>query len=516
MDLADKTARSAVWMVAGKIIANLAGIVGTIIVINLLDRHNGTTEYGLATAAWLAVAVASQVTTLGIGQFIVVKAANRRDLAFHATVIHLVLGVVAMLGIYAFQDPIANWINAEGMGRFIPGLIVATMIDRLCLVPERVLMRSHDFRTVALARTAGDLVYVASAITIAALGGGGMAIVGANLARSGLRGAMFLRRADRRDWLLPTRLSFEKLKEIFSFSGAIWIAALSSFAARRCDNLIVSSFYGADVMGSYNVAYNLADNPPVVAEQAIDVLLPSYAQLEHSQRVRGLVRSLSLLSLITSPLVLGLGAVAPSLVGAFLGSGRAEVAPMLSVLAAMSLTRPLMWASAAFLQATDRPRILMVLELTTVTTMVIGLFTLGQISVIWACVAVGLATFMRVIVTALVLKRLHGVGLWAFFKPQLQPVAACLPMIGAVIGLRHLLAGPIGALATHLTAHGMSEAHAYRTGSAVSLLAEVVVGAVAYVLAARVVASGPFFDALNLIKRAIRSRRAPKPTPEAP
>src|SRR4051812_27268658 len=272
-------------MVLDKIVANLAGIVGTIVVINLLDRDDGTAEYGLATAAWLSVAVVSQVTTLGIGQFIVVKAANRRDLAFHATLIHVSLGVVAMVAIYLFQDRIADWINAQGMSRFIPGLIVATMIDRLCLVPERVLMRSHDFRTVALARTAGDLVYVGSAITISALGGGGMAIVGANLARSGLRGAMFLRRADRRDWFEPTPLSFAKVREIFSFSGAIWIAALSSFASRRCDNLIVSGFYGADVMGSYNVAYNLAENPPVVAEQAIDVLLPSYAQLEGSARV---------------------------------------------------------------------------------------------------------------------------------------------------------------------------------------------------------------------------------------
>lgn len=515
MSLAEKTARSAIWMVLGKFVANLAGIVGTIVVINLLDKQDGTAEYGLATAAWLTVAVVSQVTTLGIGQFIVVKAKGRDDLAFHATVIHFTLGIVAMAAVYAFQDPIAHWIKAEGMGEFIPGLMVATMIDRLCLVPERVLMRSHEFRTVAIARTAGDLLYVASAITIAALGGGGMAIVGANLARSGLRGAMFLRKAKRNEWLQPTPLSFAKVKEIFSFSGAIWIAALSSFASRRCDNLIVSGFYGADTMGSYNVAYNLAENPPVVAEQAIDVLLPSYAQLEGSARVRGLVRSLSLLSLITSPLVLGLGAVAPSLVNAFLGSGRAEVAPMLSVLCVMSVTRPLMWASAAFLQATDRPRILMVLELTTVITMVIGLVTLGRISVLWACVAVGLATLIRVIVTALVLKRLHGIGLWAFFFPQLQPVFACLPMAGAVIGVRYALAGPVEAIRDAFVNHGMTVAHAFRAGSAVSLLVEVVVGALVYVVAARVVAAGPFLDALGLIKRAVKRRRAPTTPPEA-
>jgi PST family polysaccharide transporter len=475
-------------MLLGKIVANVAGIVGTILVINLLDAGAGKAEYGLATAAWLVVATASQVSTLGIGQFVVVKARDRPDLAFHATLIHIALGVVAMTAVYAWREPIAHWIDADGMGRFVPGLVAASMIDRLSLVPERILMRTMSFRTVAVSRTVGDLLYVGIAIAVAALGGGGMAIVWANIARSAVRTLILVRRANRRDWLVPVKLHFSSVREIFTFSGPIWIAALSSFAARRCDNLIVSGYYGAEVMGSYNVAYNLADNPPVVAEQAIDVLLPSYARLEDDARVRGLVRSLSLLSLITSPLVLGLGAVAPSLVAAFLGPDRADVAPMLSVLAVMSLTRPLMWASAAYLQATDRPRILMVLEITTVVTMIAGLLTLGRISVIWACIAVGLATFVRVIITALVLKRIHGIGLWAFFRPQLMPVVACLPMVAAVVGVRHALGG-LG------------------LRPLVSLLVEVGVGGLAYVGAAWVVANPTFRDVLDLARRSAKRRR---------
>lgn len=476
-------------MLVGKLVANVAGIVGTIVVINLLDAHSGKAEYGLATAAWLVVATASQITTLGIGQFVVVKARDRPDLAFLATVIHVSLGVVSMIGVYIYRGPIGHWIDADGMDRFVLGLIVASMLDRVSLVPERVLMRSMNFRVVAISRTLGDLLFVAAAISIAALGGGGMAIVGANIVRSGTRAVIVIRSAPRADWLHPTRLRWSGVREIFTFSGPIWIAALSSFAARRCDNLIVSRFYGAEVMGSYNVAYNLAENPPVVAEQAIDVLLPSYAQLEPEARVRGLVRSLSLLSLITSPLVLGLGAVAPSLVAAFLKPDRADVAPMLSVLAVMSLTRPLMWASAAYLQATDRPRILMWLEITTVTSMVVGLVTLGRISVIWACVAVGIATFVRVIVTAIVLKNIDGIGLWAFFKPQLMPVFACLPMAAAVIGIRHLMTG-------------------FHEPPLVSLLAEIGVGGVTYLAAAWVLATPTVRDVIDLAKRAIKRRRS--------
>src|SRR5260221_3961920 len=123
-------------MLVGKIVANVAGIVGTILVINLLDRgENGKLEYGEAMAAYIVVATASQFTTLGIGQFVVVKAAQRRDLAFHATAIHVVLGAVGMIAAYVFRDPLGAWVKAPTMGRFVAGLAVAMMLDRLSLVP---------------------------------------------------------------------------------------------------------------------------------------------------------------------------------------------------------------------------------------------------------------------------------------------------------------------------------------------------------------------------------------------
>ena len=477
-------------MLVGKVVANIAGIVGTILVINLLDRgENGKLEYGEAMAAFIVVATASQITTLGIGQFVVVKAAQRRDLAFHATAIHVVLGGVAMVGAYVFRDPLGAWVKAPTMGRFVAGLAVAMMLDRLSLVPERVLMRSLNFRVVAISRTLGDFVYVGVSIGLAATGWGGTAIVLGNVARSATRTLILIASAERRDWLEPTRLRLQSFAEIWKFSGPIWVGALAAFACRRWDNLLVSRFYGADVMGSYNVAYNLAENPPVVAEQAIDVLLPSYSQLEPEKRITGFIRSLSLLSLITSPLVIGLGAVAPTVVAAFLGHKRDDVAPMLTLLSTMAVSRPLVWASAAYFQATDRTRIVMILEVTNLVLLVTAITTLGQISPVWACAAVGLVSAVRAFITAVVMRKVDGVGLWKFFGPQLMPVVACLPMVAAVVGIRTATAG-------------------VAMPNVARLVLEVVVGAIVYVGAAWAVAKPTVRDALDLAKRAARRRRS--------
>ncbi len=483
VSLAVRTARSAVWMLVGKIVAAVSGVVGTVIVLNLLDRGgNGTLEYGEATAAYLVVATAAQMTTLGVGQFVVVKGGGRDDLAFHATSVHIALGLLAAVGVYACREPLGDWIGAPGMGRFVAGFVVAMMFDRVSLIPERVLIRALRMRTVALSRTVADLVFLVVSIALAALGWGGMAIVIGNIARSGLRMAIQCAAVERRDWLAVSPLRADVMRELWQFSGPIWIGNLAAFACRRWDNLFVSRFYGAGLMGSYNVAYNIAENPTFVAEQAIDALFPSYARIEPHRRVQGLMRSLALLSLITAPLVIGLGVVAPTAVEAFLDPSRADVAPMLAILSVMSISRPLIWACSAYFFASDRTRLVMKLDVANLVVLVIALATLGRISPLWACVAVGLVSTLRAFLTGIAVCQMHGIRPLAFFLPQLRPVFACLPMIAIVLVVRQSAIGtPV-----------------------VQLVIEVLAGAIGYLGGAWIIANATVRDALDLMKRSVR------------
>lgn len=473
-------------MLAGKIVANVAGLIGTIVVINLLDRgENGTHEYGEAMAAYLVVATASQITTLGVGQFVVVKARDRRDLTFHATSLHIALGLLAAAGVYACREPLGAMIGAPGMDRFVAGFALAMLVERVGLIPERVLIRELRMRTVALSRTAGDVAFLVVSVVLAALDWGGMAIVVGNIARSLVRTGLECAVVEWRDWLDPVPLRADALRELARFSVPLWIGNLAGFACRRWDNLMLSRFYGAATMGSYNLAYNLAENPAVVAEQAVDALLPSFALLEPRRRVHGFIRSLALLSLVTSPLVIGLGVIAPTIVDVFLGPERANVAPMLAVLSIMSVTRPLVWASCAYFQAIDRTRIVMYLDVANLAVLVLALATIGRINPVWACVAVGMVSLLRAVVTGYVVRAIHGTSLAAFFGPQVRPVLACLPMIAAVLVVREGL--PLEPVA--------------------ELLAELALGALGYVAGAWVIANATLRDALDLVVRALRHDR---------
>ena len=110
-------------------------------------------------------------------------------------------------------------------------------------------------------------------------------------------------------------------------------------------------------------------------------------------RSRRLLRSLGILALVMTPLAVGLGAVAPTLTALLLDRRWTEVGPMLVWLSVISFPRPLSGAVASYMQVRHRRRAYLALELFTLLTLLATLLTLGRLSPVAACVAVG-ATFV--------------------------------------------------------------------------------------------------------------------------
>jgi len=477
------TVRGALWTISAGMGARAIGLVGTL----LLTHYISPNDYGEVMVAAVLVMTANQLSTLGLGQYLVSRPDAGREAAFHATSFHLVLGVVALALLLAGGGRLAPALDAVGMARFLPGLALAALCDRVAFVPERILIRDLRFGTVGVMRTLGDVAHTGVSVGLAVAGWGAVAIVMGNVARSVLRLVICVAAVDRRDWLAPCRYSVAKMREILAFGVPIAVGSLSAFAARRWDNLLVSRFFGASTAGMYNLAYNLADVPAIqVGEQVGDVLLPSFARLSPERRPAALVRSLGLLSLVVFPLAVGLGAVAPTLVSAVFNERWQPVAPMLLLLSALSVTRPVGWTIASYLQARQFPRWLMWLEMGKLALLVAALATLGRRDPLWACVAVGFAYGAHMLASLLVVRRIDGVELRRSLAAVAPALLACVPMVVAVLAVRTLL-----------VAAGVAAPF-------VLLGFEVSAGAVGYLGAVAVIARKPSRDLVARLREALR------------
>jgi lipopolysaccharide exporter len=485
MSLAHKAARGALWTVISSMGGRVIGVVGTLVMTRFLYPH----QIGEVSDATIVAMTANWITIWGFGQYAVVKGRgpDAVEVTWHATVAYIVLGTVSLGLVALFGGRLMPFFDAPAAAAYVPGMALAQYIRRFGAIPERVLTRQMQFRASGMANVGSEISYTLVALPLAAVGYGGWSIVIANIVKSMVMVIILVRAAGLANCTRRSKLRWARFKDMLSYGLPLGIQNLAHGASRYWDNLAISHFFGPGPTGAYNMAYNLADIPAIqVGEQIALVLLPSMAELPRDRRARALERSTALLSLIIFPLAVGLGLVAYPLVELILPANDWQlVAPLLTVLACLSVFRPINWVLSAYLEAEAKTNRLMFLELGKIALLIAGIAALQQFGVRAASAAVGIAVGATASAgTALVLRA--GPSPRRMLAGFFQPVAACGVMAASVWGVQAAL----------------ERIHLHH--AAVQLVAMIVTGAVAYVAAALVLCPATARDLLGLMRKALR------------
>ncbi len=465
---------------------------------------------GEAGVVVLILLIINQFTMLGVPQYIVTRKKLEPGIAWHGTAILAAVSVLLIslwlvLGELLFRESVAGFLakllKTPNLYDYVPGAILAMTLMRFGLVPERLLQHQMRFREISLIRGVAELSYTASSLLLAYFGYGGMSIVLAHVTRHALQLVLMSWRAGLGSWLRGTRLSLTTFKKILDFGLPFSVAGFMTRIGQQGDKPVMSAVFGTGTAGVYQLSYNLADIPAVqVGEQIIDVLTPSLAQSEKEERQRELIRATALSALVVFPLAIGLGLVAPTLVTSFLREQWAGVAPMLTILSALAIFRPIGWTIGTYLSATDRPKVQMKLSILSVVALFGGMTSLGLFAgPLWACASVGFAFALHALVSVWYVSYADGIKMRRFAAGFFLPLGACVPMVAAVLAVRY----------------GLQHVGFWVRG--VNLGIEVVVGGAAYVFGALIIARPLSRELISLVKEAIRRRkgRAPDPRPSS-
>ena len=483
-------ARGAGWMIVLSNLARAFGLGGTLVITYFLSPST----IGEVSIAIVLTLTAAELSNLGLGQYLVSHPGEDKKTTWHALVLHVAVGAVVIGGVLLLRRPLADLAHSDAVATYLPWLAVPAVLERVSFIPERLMVRELRFKRVAAIRSMGELAYSASSVGLAMAGFGGMSIIYANAARSTLRFTLFACSIRPGDWLAPTRLEWGVYKRMLSFGVPLAIGVFIERALGRWDNLLFAYLFGSTVMGEYNLAYNLADVPTEqVGEQLAEVLVPSLARLGEEQRKKALVFASGIVSMVAFPLAMGFGAVGETAVHTVLPPRWWGVAPMLSLLCVLSVSRPLSWQLESYLMVRDRTRVITLLQLGKLCAMVALVVPLGRFGPLWACVGVGAAFVGHAFATMWVIARTDAIPMVAFLRRCLVPSVASVVMIGAVLGTRHLLAG------ADIEIRG------------VNLAVEIAVGALAYVATCLVVGPSASREVVDAVRSAFERRRGSAP-----
>jgi lipopolysaccharide exporter len=489
MSLAKQTARGAVLMIAASLAARAIGVSGTLVLTHFL----APSAMGDVEVANVIAMTANWITNWGFGQYLIVKGQgdDALEVTWHCTVMSVVLTGVGLLLAVGVGGHITGYFTGPVAATFVVGLAFALFIRRIGSIPEKVLMRRMQFRAIALSAAAGETTYATTAVLLARAGYGSESIVYANIAQSTVVALILISAAGLREWTTPTRLQWSRIKDITKFGLPLAGETIAHNAARYWDNLLMSRYFNSGHMALYKMAYNLADIPATyIGEQIGQVLLPSMARLPAERRPRALERATALLSLIIFPLAIGLGLVAYPLIELAIGPQWQDVAPLLAILSALSVFRPVTWVLSTYLEAQAQTSRLMFLELAKLIILLGGITLLRPWGIHWAAVAVGIAYGFNAVAGVWMVSSKDGPSWWRMAIGFVQPLIACAAMAFAVEGARFVM---------------------YELGiesALVRLLVEVSVGGIAYVAAALVVCRHTSRDLLGLLRDVISRRRS--------
>jgi len=436
MSVLHKATGGAAWTVASGLLSRGVGMLGTL----LMTHYLAPQVMGEVMTATVLAFTANWVTQLGLTQYVMLRAEGARDLIFHATVLSVGL-VVVVLCVLALASPLLGaWFDTPDLATYLPGMALAVLIRRIGSIPDKLLLRRMRFRTVAMANAAGELVYVACALTLVAFTSlGGHSIVVANIVQACVITGVLVAACGVSEWLTPARLSWQRFREIIRFGAPMGVESFFYEAARYADKLVFTKMFGASRTGEYNLAYNLADIPASqVGEQVSNVMLPTLLQFQGLRRREVLVRSIGMLSLITFPMAVGLGVIAPTLIEVLLPPQWQGVAPFLLVLAVVSVLRPINGLLSQYLISIEEVRVLMRLEIVRVIVLFASMIALGQIGPVPAALAIGLSSIVHLLVLAQAVgpDRAFTTGM---LRAVRAPVVGCIGMAAAVLLARACL-----------------------------------------------------------------------------
>jgi O-antigen/teichoic acid export membrane protein len=431
----DQIAKGAAWMVLFRLFDRSIGIVSTAVLARLLIPN----DFGLVAMAMAVIVFIELATAFGFELALIQMRAPEREHYDTAWTLNLLVAcggaVVTALAAYpaaAFygDDRVAPVMLAIGAAWLVSGFEnVGTVNFR------REMDFGAEFRWLAGKRVIAFVVTMAAAF---ALHSYWALVIGT---AAGRVAGVLLSYA-----LHPYRprpnLSLARARELFSFSGWVFGNNVLNVALDRVPHFVVGRLFGAQSLGAYTVAAEIANLASTELIAPINrAMFPGYARLTGDPPLfrKTCIEATAVIMLIALPVCMGIAVLAGPFVRLLLGAQWGEAVPLIQVLAVAAAVSAITSNNIAAYLALGRPYLATLILGVWLVVLVIGMAVAGRgngaIGVAWAELAAALASlavslptlfttigirareYLGVFWRPLLASALMGWAIWAWLEP---------------------------------------------------------------------------------------------------
>ncbi|HEX9464985.1 MAG TPA: oligosaccharide flippase family protein [Alphaproteobacteria bacterium] len=246
-----RTARAYFWAIVETGSRQCLGMVFFLILARLLPPYT----LGLFAAATVSLDLAKCFFDEPVGEVIVQRHRITRaevDTLFWT----LLLVAIAMLGaIDAAAGLLASLYHAPEIIAITCALSIATLIGSLATVPQALIRRRMDFRSLANRQMAGHILSGSVTVGAALLGWGVWSLVAGQIVATTVCTILVWRAVK---WRPRLSVSGRALVSMLPYARSIVLIRLIQTARGQIDKLLIGAMFGMEVLGFYAVAIRIA------------------------------------------------------------------------------------------------------------------------------------------------------------------------------------------------------------------------------------------------------------------
>ena len=302
----------------------------------VLARMLTPADFGLVGMANLLLEILTVASEFGVGVAIIMLPDLTEDQMSQLNTVALISGALLFIVSCAAAYPLGYFFKTSALPAVVIVMSIGLLILSFKIVPSALLQREFKFKLLAQIQAAQVMSYALGAIVSVFLGAGYWSLVIANLA--GVSVATLLTLRFRQHSFARPR--FSSLRKSLVFSTHVFGARVAWYWNTTADSVVTGRMLGKAALGSYSIAWSLANQPLQKFTDLVTRVVPSYFSKVHnnSAALRDYVLTITqALSLLTLPATLGLALVADDFVAlAFGPKWMAAVTPlrMLAIYAA--------------------------------------------------------------------------------------------------------------------------------------------------------------------------------------
>ncbi|HQQ74762.1 MAG TPA: lipopolysaccharide biosynthesis protein [Pseudomonadales bacterium] len=321
-----KMAKGAIWMVSFKLIERSIGLVSTLVLARLLSPA----DFGVISMALSFIFLAELLGAFGFDVALIHNQSATREYYDTAWTCNILLGLSITLIMVLAAFPIANFYKHPELVWVVSVLALGPLIsgaENVGVVAFRKELLFHKEFVFQLTRKAlGFMIVIPMALALQNYWALVTGILFSKLAATVISYLMHPYRP---------RFALSRTRELIGFSGWLLMNNLIGFFKERSSDFFIGRLFGADSLGTYNIAYEFGHLPSTELSAPINrALLPGFAKMTEVEDVsRGYKNSLGIMALLAVPCAAGLAVLAPYFVPTVLGVKWLAAVPLMQILA---------------------------------------------------------------------------------------------------------------------------------------------------------------------------------------